>query len=98
MTFTPSGPSGPSSLVRVRRTGGFAGRVAEASLDLDGDDPRVAEARALLAAIDVRRLRGGDPHPDLFIYAFDLAGPRVTVPEQLLTEELRRLVELVFSG
>lgn len=93
-----TGPVGsPARLVRVRRTGGFAGLVADGSVDLEADDPRASEVRALLDRIDVHALRGGLPHPDMYVYELDLLGHNATVPEQHLTDELRRLVELVLG-
>ena len=53
--------------------------------------------RALLDRIDVHALRGGLPHPDMYVYELDLLGQRATVAEQHLTDELRRLVELVLG-
>ena len=41
---------------------------------------------------------GGDPQPDMFVYAFDLCGDRATVPEQHLTDDLRRVAELCCRG
>ena len=87
---------GASDRVAVRRTGGFAGLVAAGEVHLAGD-PRSGEVRSLLARIDRSELRGGTPHPDMFSYEFDLAGHRAVVPEQHLTAELRRLVELVLG-
>jgi len=94
-----AGPVGAGSAERVavRRTGGFAGLVAAGEVELD-DDPRSGEVRSLLARIDRASLRGGTPHPDMFTYEFDLAGHQVVVPEQHLTDELRRLVTLVLDG
>jgi hypothetical protein len=84
--------------VTVRRTGGFAGLVASGELDLDGDDdPRAGEVRALLDRIDVRGMAGGLPHPDRYVYAFDLDGAHVTLPEQHLTDDLRRLAALLLE-
>ena len=83
--------------VSVRRTGGFAGRVAAGEVDLDGDDSRAAEVAALLARIDLAPVAGGDPQPDRFVYAFDLDGRRATVPEQRLTDDLRRLADLLLD-
>ncbi|MCW2765337.1 MAG: peptidase thermolysin, partial [Nocardioides sp.] len=84
--------------VTVRRTGGFAGLVSSGSVDLDTDDPRATEVRSLLDRIDLRRVAGGPPHPDRFVYTFDLRGAQATVPEQHLTDDLRRLVDLVLEG
>jgi hypothetical protein len=82
-------------LVSVRRTGGFAGMVRSGEIDLDGDDDRVPELGALVervASVDVPSEPG---RPDAFVYDFDLAGSTRRVPEQHLTDDLRRIVDLV---
>jgi hypothetical protein len=84
-------------LVVVRRTGGFAGLPASGELDLDGDDPRVPEVVSLVEAVDLHAVAGGPPRPDRYVYSFDVCGDRATVPEQHLTDELRRLAELVLE-
>ena len=86
--------------VRVRRTGGIAGRPAEGSLDLAGPGPRASEARDLVASLDLTRAPAGTPRPDMYSYRFELIAEdttAVTVPEQLLTPALRRLAELVLA-
>jgi hypothetical protein len=98
---TPAGVPRPSvgrAVVEVRRSGGFAGRTTSGSLDLDADDPRAAEARSLVARIDFHQARSGLPHPDGFVYAFRLGDIDVSVPEQHVTDELRRLAELVLGA
>ncbi len=87
----------PARLVQVRRTGGFAGLSAEGRLDLDADDPRAGEARGLVERVDLAAVPGGAPQPDRYVYAFDLCGTRATVPEQHLTEDLRRLATLLLD-
>ncbi len=88
---------GGSRRVSVRRTGGFAGLRASGELDLDGDDPRVPEVAGLVDRVDLGAVPAGDPHPDRYVYALDLCGACATVPEQHLTPELRRLVDLVLG-
>jgi hypothetical protein len=83
--------------VSVRRTGGFAGLRTAGELDLDGDDPRAPEVAALVDRVDLRAVTGAPPHPDRYVYAFDLCGDRATVPEQGLTPDLRRLADLVLE-
>ena len=83
--------------VHVRRSGGFAGRVADGEVDLDADDGRAPELADLVDRIDLREVRSGVPKPDMFVYAFDLCGDRATVPEQHLTADLRRVADLVLS-
>ena len=98
-----SGPGQPppttvdGRLVRVRRTGGFAGLVADGEVDLDADSRRGPELADLVDRIDLREVAGGDPKPDMYVYAFDLCGDRATVPEQHLTSDLRRVADLVLG-
>ncbi|MFC4787193.1 M4 family metallopeptidase [Nocardioides sp. MAHUQ-72] len=93
---TGGGGGRGTARVAVRRTGGFTGRPVDGVLELD-DDPRSHEARTLLDRIDLRAARTGLPHPDMFVYEFDLDGDRAVVPEQHLTEDLRRLADLVLA-
>jgi hypothetical protein len=94
------GTGGPTeeSLVSVRRTGGFAGRVAEGSVDLTSEDARVPEVRSLVDRIDLAQVAAGDPHPDMYVYAFDLCGRRADVPEHHLTPDLTRLAVIVLEA
>jgi hypothetical protein len=104
---TPSSAAAPDSApvptavatrrVAVRRTGGFAGLRSSGELDLDGDDPRAAEVASLVDRVDLRGVAGGQPTPDRYVYDLDLCGDRATVPEQHLTPDLRRLVDLVLE-
>jgi len=84
--------------VSVRRTGGFGGLRAEGELDLDGPDPRAPEVASLLDRVDLGAVPGGDPQPDRFVYDFDLCGDCATVPEQHLTDDLRRIADVVLGG
>ncbi|ABL83553.1 MULTISPECIES: protealysin inhibitor emfourin [unclassified Nocardioides] len=92
------GSAGGSRRVSVRRTGGFAGLRAAGELDLDGDDPRAAEVADLVDRVDLGVVAPGDPQPDRYVYSFDLCGSCATVPEQHLTPDLARLVELLLDG
>ncbi|MBI2245840.1 MAG: M4 family metallopeptidase [Nocardioides sp.] len=92
------GSAGGSRRVSVRRTGGFAGLRAAGELDLDGDDPRAAEVADLVDRVDLGVVAAGDPQPDRYVYSFDLCGSCATVPEQHLTPDLARLVELLLDG
>jgi hypothetical protein len=98
-----SGPGQPppapaaGKRVSVRRTGGFAGRVADGSVDLDTEDARASELRTLVDRIDLREVATTDPQPDRYLYAFDLCGDTATVPEQALTADLSRVVALVLG-
>ena len=99
VTASSGGPQAPApstapSRVAVTRTGGFAGVRQSGELVL-GEDPRTSEVESLLGRIDVRSLAPHRPQPDRFVYSFDLAGDRVTVGEQDLTDDLRQLVTLL---
>ncbi len=91
-------PGAGETLVHVRRTGGFAGRTAEGSVDLASHDARVPEVRTLVDRIDLDDVAGGNPHPDMFVYAFNLCGRRAQVPEQHLTPDLSRLATIVLEA
>jgi hypothetical protein len=94
----PPVEGGRTRTVQVRRTGGFAGLTVDGEVALDTDDLRASELAELVDRIDLREVAGGDPKPDMYVYAFDLCGDRGTVPEQYLTADLRRVAELVLSG
>lgn len=85
----------PARRVSVRRTGGFGGLRASGAVDLDADDPRAGEVAELVGRVDLAAVPGGDPQPDRFVYDFDLCGDCATVPEQHLTDDLRRIAELL---
>ncbi|GEP39672.1 hypothetical protein NPS01_33350 [Nocardioides psychrotolerans] len=80
--------------VVVRRSGGFAGQTSEAHVDL-GADPRAGELRDLVGRIDLHRVAVSAPQPDRFVYDFDLCGDQATLCEQDLTDDLRRVADLV---
>jgi Zn-dependent metalloprotease len=86
----------------VRRTGGFGGLRVEGAIDLDADDDRALEARALLARTDLSAHAVGSPAPDRFVYEFrhavaGAAPTEVRVHESALTDELRRLADLALG-
>ena len=85
-------------VVEVRRSGGFIGRTTTGSVDLSGSDERADEVRRLVDRIDLRQARGGNPHPDMFVFSFRIRGDEVSVPEQHLTDDLRALATLVLSA
>jgi hypothetical protein len=94
--------SGPADRrVAVRRTGGFAGLHTAGELDLGADDARAQEVASLVERIDLRALSlshgGAPPQPDHFVYDFDLCGDSATIPEQHLTDDLRRIADLVLG-
>jgi len=84
-----------SESVVVRRSGGFVGRTVEGALDLSADDERVPEVRDLLDRIEVATLPPPVPRPDRYVYDFDLAGAHCQLIEDQLTDDLRRLAELL---
>jgi hypothetical protein len=97
---TPSsGGAAGARRVTVSRSGGFAGLRRTGEVDLDADDARVREIRSLLDRIDLRSLAGDStPKPDHFVYTIDLGDSQATIPEQHLTDDLRRLVQVVLEG
>lgn len=97
---TPSAPGRgagrpASTVVEVRRSGGFLGRTTAGSVDLDGPDPRVDEVMMLITRIDLRGITGSEPQPDRYVYDFSICGDEATVPEQDLDGDLRRLADLL---
>ncbi len=95
---TTTDPGTDETLVVVRRTGGFAGRTTEGAVDLASRDARVPEVRTLVDRIDLSHVPGGNPHPDMFVYDFNLCGRCAQVPEQHLTPDLSRLAVLVLHS
>jgi Thermolysin metallopeptidase, alpha-helical domain/Thermolysin metallopeptidase, catalytic domain len=92
----PDGPSEAAGIVAVRRTGGFAGLVAEREIDL-ATDPAGAEAAALLRRVDFAQLRATRPQPDRFVYTVRTGTREVRLNEQDLTPELAQLIDLVLG-
>ena len=87
----------PAERVEVRRSGGFAGRTTAAELALDDDsDERAAEARELVERINFG-LGGGQSYPDGYVYAFRVGDRAVSLPEQDLDDDLRRLAQVVLG-
>ena len=81
----------------VRRSGGFAGQVREATVDLDADDEIATRARHLFEQVDLESLEQGRPMPDAFVYSFRCGPVAATIGEQDLTDELRDLARLVLG-
>jgi hypothetical protein len=87
----------PPATVAVRRTGGFAGTTKVGQLDLNSD-PEATEVRHLLMRVGRQEITSTRrPTPDRFVYTVEYGGWRFTVPEQDLTPELRRLVQVVLD-
>ncbi len=83
------------TFVRVRRTGGFAGRPVEAAVDLDAAADQ--ELRELVGRFAEQPVHTSTPHPDGFTYEFEVEGEFRRVFERDLTQDLRRIAELVLS-
>jgi hypothetical protein len=92
---SPTGVDLPGT-VAVRRTGGFAGTTKIGQLDLNSD-PEGAEVRHLLMRVGRQQISATRPAPDRFTYTVEYGAWRFTVPEQDLTPELRRLVQVVLN-
>jgi hypothetical protein len=92
---TVSGGAQAATVVRVRRTGGIAGRTIEGSVDLSADDPRAAAARDLVERLDLSPPTESATFPDAFSYTFEVRGQSMTVPQQHLSDDQRALVDLV---
>lgn len=82
--------------ISVRRTGGFAGGVRSAELDLSSD-PQGEEIRRLLRQVNLTQIVSSRPRPDRFVYTVEYGQVRLTVPEQDLTPELNQVVRLVLG-
>ncbi len=93
--FSPTAGDVPGT-VAVRRTGGFAGTTKVGQLDLNSD-PEGAEVRHLLMRVGRQQISATRPAPDRFTYTVEYGAWRFTVPEQDLTPELRRLIQVVLN-
>jgi Thermolysin metallopeptidase, alpha-helical domain/Thermolysin metallopeptidase, catalytic domain/Emfourin len=98
---TPAGPAQAGSAdqpatVAVCRSGGFAGTTKVGQLDLNSD-PEGPEVRNLLMRVGTEQITSTRPAPDRFVYTVEYGDWRLTVPEQDLTPELRRLVQVVLN-
>jgi hypothetical protein len=95
---TTTTPTGAGQEVRVRRTGGIAGRTVEGSIDLSVDSPAAAAARGLVDRIDLAAAaEPGRALPDMFSYTFEIGGRAVTVPQHELSDDQRALVDLLLN-
>ena len=90
------GEDGDDDVVAVRRTGGFAGTTRSGEMNL-GLDPTGGELRRLLNQISVSGLAPSAPQPDRFTYTVACRSWQLTVPEQDLTPELSRVVQIVLD-
>ncbi|MBW3604173.1 MAG: selenocysteine-specific translation elongation factor, partial [Actinobacteria bacterium] len=80
-----TGEEAGSAVVRVRRSGGFAGRTTAGEVDLAAAGPDLDDVRRLVARVDLREVRGGRPRPDMFVYEFQIGAMR---PVQVQEERL----------
>ena len=92
----PSAGAG-ADVVRVRRTGGLAGRTVEAELDLASADVRVSAARDLVDRLDLTPPADPSAFPDAFSYTFEVNGHSVTVPQHRLSPDQRALADLLLG-
>lgn len=92
----PPATEPPTGVLRVTRSGGFAGLVREARFD-PATHPRAVEVSELLERVDLTALPTGPPQPDRFVYTIDTGEQRVTLGETDLPPELGRVVEIVLD-
>ena len=100
VTGTPAAASSsPDSglVVRVARSGGFAGLRKEGAVDLDSTDPRARAVRRLVQRIDFRSVAPGEARPDRFVYRFSYLGTECLVHEPALTGDLAELARVVLG-
>lgn len=97
-TTAPGGAAATGDVVRVRRSGGVAGRTIEGEVDLASADPRVGAVRDLLGRLDLTVSTPTQTYPDAFSYTFEVGGRSVTLPQQSLSGDQRRLADLVLRG
>jgi Zn-dependent metalloprotease len=92
----PAGFGDQPATVAVFRSGGFAGTRKAGHLDLNAD-PEGPEVRHLLMRVGMQHITSTRPAPDRFVYTVEYGDWRLTVPEQDLTPELRKLVQVVLN-
>ena len=96
-TLVPTLPGEENDeVVAVRRTGGFTGTTRSGEISL-GQDPAGDELRRLLNQISVSGWTPSEPQPDRFTYTVACRSFELTVPEQDLTPELTRVVQIVLD-
>ncbi|QIM19877.1 hypothetical protein G7075_16660 [Phycicoccus sp. HDW14] len=93
----------PGTELAVRRTGGLAGRTRERTVTL-GELPD-EDGRAWRSLLATDRLQGlaaaaDRDYPDAYCYGVRCALPEVdvTVPEQVLSDDVRALLERTLHG
>ena len=81
----------------MRRSGGFAGQVRSAQIEL-GTDPQGEEVRRLLRRVDLQQVTTSESMPDRFVYTVEIGEQSVTVGERDLTPDLQRVVQIVLGS
>jgi hypothetical protein len=97
-TITFASTPSASGVVRVRRTGGLAGRTVEGEVDLASAGKRAATVCDVVRRLDLSAPTPTETFPDAFSYTFEVNGRAVTVPQQHLSDDQRALAELVLGG
>ena len=95
-TTSTSSSSIARTHVVVRRSGGFAGTMVTGEMDL-ASNPVGPEVAELLGRVDLRALGSAPPAPDRFVYTLEVDGERFDVPEQAMTPEVSRVINLVLG-
>lgn len=91
-----SGGGASPAVVRIRRSGGFAGITQQRDVDLDtGTGTRIRE---LLDRVDLAGLSAPEPQPDRFVYHVQYGDQDVTVGESQLPPELDQAIRLAFGA
>jgi hypothetical protein len=93
-----SSSGAPVGVVRVRRTGGIAGRTVEGCVDLASGDDRATNVRDLVDRLDLSGPEDSAPMPDAFSYTFEVCDRSVTVPQHRLNPDQRALADLVLGA
>lgn len=98
-TAEPTPAPATSRTVAVTRSGGFAGMVRRAEVDLDAADARAEQVRHLVERVDFRAAAAVPtaPQPDRFVYGFRYGEVEVQLPETELDEDLRSLARIVLE-
>jgi len=86
-----------AGVVRVRRTGGIAGRTVEGEVDLASADVRADAVRDLVDRLDLTPPADPSAFPDAFSYTFEVGGRSVTVPQHQLSDDQRALADLLLG-
>lgn len=92
----PGGSPSPTGVVRVRRTGGFAGLRVDGEIDL-ATSPKGSEVARLLARTPLAAVSASSPQPDRFVYHVRVGDDEVSIAEQDLTPDLSRIIDLVLG-